>query len=213
MQLFQVAYILLSLYQLLYTKNKKFLIFFESEKIMRIIAGKHRSRVLKTLEGQNTRPMTDRMKESVFNTIGPYFDGETVLDLFGGSGALSLEAISRGASHAYISEIARDAFKVIMDNITSLKENDNVTALNCDYKIALKRLSNTKFDIVFLDPPYRLNIVSEIIDELIKNDMLSDDAIIVCHYVKGNQKIVDSLKLRKNYAYGSSEVAIYENSK
>ena len=180
---------------------------------MRIIAGKHRSRVLKTLEGQNTRPMTDRMKESVFNTIGPYFDGEIVLDLFGGSGALSLEAISRGANHAYISEIARDAFKVIMDNITSLKENENVTALNCDYKIALKRLSNTKFDIVFLDPPYRLNIVSEIIDELIKNDMLSDDAIIVCHYVKGNQKIVDSLKLRKNYAYGSSEVAIYENSK
>ena len=106
---------------------------------MRIISGKHKSRVLNTLEGLNTRPMTDRMKESVFNTIGPYFDGETVLDLFGGSGALSLEAISRGASHAYISEIARDAFKVIMDNITSLKENDNVTALNCDYKIALKK--------------------------------------------------------------------------
>ncbi len=180
---------------------------------MRIIAGAHRSRVLKTLEGKNTRPMTDRMKESVFNTIGPYFDGEIVLDLFGGSGALSLEAISRGASHAYISEIARDAFKVISDNITSLKENDNVTALNCDYKVAIKRLSNMKFDIVFLDPPYRLNIVSEIIDELLKNDMLNEDAIIVCHYVKGNQEIVKSLKLKKNYAYGSSEVAIYINSK
>ena len=180
---------------------------------MRIIAGKHRSRVLKTLEGKNTRPMTDRMKESVFNTIGPYFDGEVVLDLFGGSGALSLEAISRGASHAYISEIARDAFKVINDNISSLKEDDNVTALNCDYKIALKRLSNTKFDIVFLDPPYRLNIVRDIIDELINNDMLSDNAIIVCHYVKGNQEIYQNLELRKNYAYGSSEVAIYINSK
>lgn len=180
---------------------------------MRIISGKHRSRVLKTLEGKNTRPMTDRMKESVFNTIGPYFDGEIVLDLFGGSGALSLESISRGASHAYISEIARDAFKVICDNVSALKENDKVTCLNCDYKVALKRLSNQKFDIIFLDPPYRLNIVSEIIDELIKNDMLNEGCIVVCHYVKGNQEIVDTLKLRKNYSYGSSEVAIYENSK
>ena len=71
---------------------------------MRIIAGKHKSRKLNTLEGLNTRPMTDRMKESVFNTIGPYFDDDVVLDLFGGSGALSLESISRGASKAYIVE-------------------------------------------------------------------------------------------------------------
>ena len=67
---------------------------------MRIITGKHKSRVLKTLDGLNTRPMMDKMKESVFQTIGPYFDGGEVLDLFGGSGALTLESLSRGATHA-----------------------------------------------------------------------------------------------------------------
>ncbi len=86
---------------------------------MRIIAGKHRSRILKTLEGNNTRPMMDRMKESVFNTIGPYFDGGISLDLFGGSGALSLEGLSRGIEKAYITEISRDALKVIKDYVAS----------------------------------------------------------------------------------------------
>ena len=71
---------------------------------MRIIAGKNKSRKLLTLDGLDTRPMTDRMKESLFNTIGPYFDGDIVLDLFGGSGALSLEALSRGCKFSYIVE-------------------------------------------------------------------------------------------------------------
>ena len=72
---------------------------------MRIIAGKYKSRKLTALEGLNTRPMTDKMKETIFNIIGPYLNGDIVLDLFGGSGALSLEAISRGASHVDIVEL------------------------------------------------------------------------------------------------------------
>ena len=96
---------------------------------MRIIAGKHKSRQLQTLDGLDTRPMTDRMKESVFNTIGPYFDSDIVLDLFGGSGALSLESLSRGAGFAYCVEKSYQAMKVIRSNVTSLKENDNVTNL------------------------------------------------------------------------------------
>jgi len=176
---------------------------------MRIIAGKHRSRILKTLEGPNTRPMMDRMKESVFNTIGPYFDSGVVLDLFGGSGALSLESLSRGASHAYINELARDAFKVINDNVTSLKENDNVTMLNMDYKIALKRLDGLKFDLVFLDPPYRLAIINELLSYLLEHEMLNDGAYIICHYVPGNASIDDRFKLVKSYTHDSHEYAIY----
>ena len=177
---------------------------------MRIIAGKNRSRLLKTLEGMNTRPMMDVMKESVFNCIGPYFDGGLVLDLFGGSGALSLEALSRGASHAYISEINHQAYKVIMDNVTALKENDNVSVFNCDYKLLLKRLKDIKFDIVFLDPPYRMNIISDIVKELEENELLASGCYIICHYVTGNQEIIQNYKLVKHYSKANHEVAIYK---
>lgn len=176
---------------------------------MRIIAGKHKSRKLNTLEGMNTRPMTDKMKESVFNTIGPYFEGGIVLDLFGGSGALSLESISRGMTEAYICDNSLDAVKVISSNVAALKEENNVHVFKTDYSQAINRLSKIKFDLVFLDPPYRLNINNEIIEELLKKDMINDGAIIVCQYVRGNMKEVSQLTLIKNYSTGSSEVSIY----
>ena len=177
---------------------------------MRIIAGKHKSRVLNTLSGMNTRPMTDRMKESIFNTIGPYFNGGKVLDLFGGSGALSLEAISRGMEEAFICDNSIDAVKVINSNIVMLKEEKNVHVLKSDYKNAIKRLSDTKFDLIFLDPPYKLNINNEIIYELIDKDMLNEECIIVCQYVRGNMNVVDNLTLLRNYSTGNSEVSIYQ---
>lgn len=181
---------------------------------MRIIAGKHKSRELKTLEGLNTRPMMSRMKESVFNTIGPYFDGGVTLDLFGGSGQLTLEGISRGISYGYIVDANYNACKIIKANISLLKEEANVMLLNMDYKQALKKFinDNLKFDIIYLDPPYKLNIVTEILDEIEKNDLLNPDGIIVCQYVKGNHKCeeTDYLEIRKNYTYASSEVCIYQ---
>ena len=182
--------------------------------MVKVIAGKYRSRVLTTLEGLNTRPMTSRMKESIFNTIGPYFDNDVVLDLFGGSGALSIEAISRGASFAYINEKAYDALKVIKKNVESIGIQNDVSIMNLDYKVALKKLSsdNRKFDIIFLDPPYRMNIVEEIVAYIVDNDMLNDKAIIICQYVAGNYhpQETDALKLIKNFAYASSEVCIYQ---
>lgn len=177
---------------------------------MRIIAGKHKSRKLETLEGNNTRPMMDVMKESVFNTIGPYFDEIEILDLFGGSGALSLEAISRGAKHSYIIDLSKDAVKVITNNVKNLHEENSVTVINTDYKLALKKLSGKCFDLVFLDPPYRLNIVNELLTYLDDNNFLKEGTIIVCHYVKGNATIDPKFTLIKNYARGSAEVAIYQ---
>lgn len=185
---------------------------------MRIIAGKHKSRVLKTLEGMNTRPMTDRMKESIFNCIGPYFDNLTVLDLFGGSGALSLEAISRGCAHSIIIDNSRDAIRVITENVNSLKESDKVSIFTSDYKLALKKLANESFDIIFLDPPYRMNIVGEIVEFIIDNNMLNEDGYIICQYVRGNleklgineESFSDVLNIKKNYSFGNSEVLIYQ---
>lgn len=181
---------------------------------MRIISGKHKSRTLNTLEGLNTRPMTDRMKESVFNTIGPYFDGDVVLDLFGGSGALSLESISRGASTAYIVEKSYAAVKVINSNIKALKEESSTRVMNMDYQVALKKFisEGQKFDIIFLDPPYRMNICDEIIQTITENDMLNEYGIIVAQYVRGNFKPEETeyLKINKNYSHASSELCILQ---
>ena len=185
---------------------------------MRIIAGKHKSRILKTLEGMNTRPMTDRMKESIFNCIGPYFDDLQVLDLFGGSGALSLEAISRGCAHSIIVDNSREAIKVITENVNSLKENGKVSIYTADYNLALKRLANEKFDIIFLDPPYRMNIIGDILKFIIENKMINKDGYIICQYVRGNleklgineESFNEELLIKKNYSFGNSEVLIYQ---
>lgn len=181
---------------------------------MRIISGKHKSRQLVTLEGLNTRPMTDRMKESVFNTIGPYFEGDIVLDLFGGSGALALESISRGCSFAYIVEKSYQAYKVISNNVKLLNEENNVRVYNSDYKVALNKFISEKkqFDIIFLDPPYRLNICEEIINTIIENDLLKEKGIIVAQYVRGNFTPTENqyFKIIKNYNFATSELCIFQ---
>ncbi|MGI6210698.1 MAG: 16S rRNA (guanine(966)-N(2))-methyltransferase RsmD [Bacilli bacterium] len=181
---------------------------------MRIITGKHKSRVLKTLKGPNTRPMMDRMKESVFNTIDSYIEGANVLDLFGGSGALSLEAISRGAKHSSISEINYEAYKVILENVQTLKEENNVTIYKMSYQKLLQVIKENefKFDLVFVDPPYKLEVGNLIIEELIKSGNLNDKAIIVSHYYKGTYPVLtqENLEVLKHNVMGTSEYIIYK---
>jgi len=181
---------------------------------MRIIAGVNKGHKLLTLPGLSTRPMMDRMKEAIFNIIGPFFSDGTILDLFGGSGALSLEALSRGNKLSYIVEKAPAAIKVIEQNIKNLKQENNIKIFKCDYKIALKKLSkeNIKFDLVFIDPPYKLNVIDQIIDYLLQNDMLDIDAFIICHYSKGNYNVqeINDFNLVKSFSYSSNEVCIYQ---
>ena len=183
---------------------------------MRIITGKHKGRKLNTLKGNNTRPMIDRMKESIFNSIGPYFGGGIVLDLFGGSGALSLESLSRGVTHAYIVEKVNAAVKVIRSNVELLKEEENVTILNMDYKVALEyfKEKKMKFDLIFLDPPFRMAIIDEIVDYIVMNDLINTGGYIICQFIKGNHEVKErkNLKIKKHDFYSISEVVIYENN-
>lgn len=180
---------------------------------MRIIAGKHKSRKLQTLSGLDTRPMMDRMKESIFNIIGPYLDGGIVLDLFGGSGALSLESLSRGASKAYINEKSPKAISVIKANTKLLAEEENITIINNDYLNTLKYLKEKqiKFDYVFLDPPFKMVVISDIIDFLLSNELLNNNAYVICQFLRGNHepKALEKLDLIKYYNYATNEVAIY----
>jgi 16S rRNA (guanine966-N2)-methyltransferase len=178
---------------------------------MRIVSGNFRGKRLKTLEGENTRPTTDKVKESLFNIIGPYFDEDRVLDLFSGSGNLALEAISRGCSEAICVDMNKGAVSVIKENISSIKKEDSMKVLQMDYKKALKKLSNEKFDIVFLDPPYKMDVYNEIIETLVEQDMLNPYALVVCESLKE----VDVLNpvgfsLFKDNSYGITRIKIFE---
>ena len=181
---------------------------------MRIITGKYKGRKLYTLEGANTRPMMDRMKESIFNIIGPYFDGGVSLDLFGGSGALTLEAISRGIGSGYIVEKHPEAIKIIKKNIELVNGEKNISLMPMDYKLALDyfKKNNLKFDLIFLDPPFKLNIIGEIISFILENNLINSSGNIICHYYKNSHIPIEinNLKIFKHYNFGANEVAIYE---
>ena len=141
---------------------------------MRIIAGINRGRKLETLEGLSTRPTLDGTKEAIFSSLGGMLPGFTILDVFGGSGALSLESISRGAKKAYILDNNLDAINIIKKNAQNLNSMKELTVLYGDYKQIIKRFDNSKmFDIIFLDPPFRLKVIDELIIYIIENDLLS----------------------------------------
>ena len=163
---------------------------------MRIISGSMRGTKLFTLEGENTRPTLDRVKEALFSKINERLYLSNVLDLFSGSGALGLEAISRGASKAVLCDHSREAIKIIKQNITKTKTENNTLLLNCDFKKAILEIKtkykDLNFDIVFLDPPYKTNYAEESVDLIINNDLLNEDGIIVVE-TDDKDKVINNL--------------------
>lgn len=153
---------------------------------MRVIAGEKKGLHLKSLKGPDTRPTSDMVKESLFNRIGPYFDGGIVVELFGGSGALSLEALSRGADEAFVFEKSRKACDVIRLNVEKCHYNEVVHIQQVDAQNALKflRKNDKEIDILLLDPPYAENRFYELAQEFVDEGLLSDRAVIVCEHDK-----------------------------
>ena len=121
---------------------------------MRIISGKFRGLSLDTLKGDNTRPTLDRVKESVFNILGNSFFDISVLDLFAGSGALGLESLSRGAAFCDFVDSSKEAVNIIKKNIEKCRMNEFSSIHQADYKLAISKFPDERFNIVFLDPPY-----------------------------------------------------------
>ncbi len=152
---------------------------------MRVIAGIHRSRLLIEVDSKSTREIKDRIKETIFNSIGPYFTNETVLDLFAGSGALGIEGISRGVNKAVFIDNNYKAIQTIKHNIASLRIEDECIVINTSY---LDYIYKTKdqFDIIFLDPPYNMEEINNIISIIAERKILKEDGIIVCLYKKSN---------------------------
>ncbi len=147
---------------------------------MRVISGKARGTKLSSIESLSTRPTLDRVKESLFNIIQSDLKGAVVLDLFAGSGQLGIEALSRGADKAYLCDINRDAVKMIKQNLEKTKLKDKAVVINEDYKKALRTLNtNEKFDIIFIDPPYKEDIAVDSIIDIIHESRLKENGIMI----------------------------------
>ena len=147
---------------------------------MRIIAGTARSLPLKTIEGKDTRPTTDKTKETLFNVMQFDVPGAYFLDLFAGSGQIGLEALSRGAAYAVFVENSRKAASCIEDNIHFTQFAKVSRLLMTDAVTAVRTLEGKyKFDIVFMDPPYNKELEKEVLITLSDSDILKDDTLIV----------------------------------
>lgn len=162
---------------------------------MRIIAGRNKGTKLFTLDGINTRPTLDRVKEPLFSIINFDLPDSTVLDLFSGSGALALEAISRGAKEAYLCDNSRDAIKIIKQNIEKTKTENQTVVIPKAFDKALQELAEkkVKFDIVFLDPPYKTDYAEKATEIIVENDLLKDNGLIIIETDEKN-RIVEKIQ-------------------
>lgn len=146
---------------------------------MRVISGTVRGTKLDTLEGKDTRPTLDRVKEALFSILQNSMYEAEVLDLFSGSGALSIESISRGAKRAICSDNSRKAIQVIKKNIQKTHFDTEIEVINKDYKKVLEDVKYQKFDIIFIDPPYESDFGIQAIEIILKYEMLKENGVIV----------------------------------
>ncbi|MDD6037902.1 MAG: 16S rRNA (guanine(966)-N(2))-methyltransferase RsmD [bacterium] len=147
---------------------------------MRIIAGKARRLPLKTLPGKDTRPTTDRIKETLFNILSPELSDARFLDLFAGSGQIGLEAVSRGAKHCVFVENNKKACEVINENMRFTKLADQCRIMQTDCMAALRQLEgNERFDIIFMDPPYGKELEVELLSYLSHSAVVGEKAFII----------------------------------
>ncbi|MFS0688202.1 16S rRNA (guanine(966)-N(2))-methyltransferase RsmD [Sporosarcina sp. 179-K 8C2 HS] len=179
---------------------------------MRVVSGSRKGTPLKSIPGKLTRPTSDKVKESIFNMIGPYFDGGIAVELFGGSGSLSIESLSRGADEAYIFEKNPKACSVIRANVEKCRFADQVHIIRNDARNAVRALpSDITIDLLFIDPPYAETKFYDLADAIVKAGMLSDEAIIVCEHEKQltlPDAYGDYVKT-KTPIYGNSAISIY----
>ena len=148
---------------------------------MRVIAGSARRLLLKTIEGMDTRPTTDRIKETLFNMLNTQIPGCTFLDLFAGSGAIGIEALSRGAKQAFFVESNPEAVSCIRENLSRTHLEEGALVLSCDVIPGLKKLEgrNPRFDIIFMDPPYQLNAEKEVLTAIADSKIADEDTQII----------------------------------
>ena len=180
---------------------------------MRVITGTARGRKLKELPGLETRPTTDKVKESVFNIIQFDIEGRRALDLFGGTGQMGIEALSRGAAHCTFVDLRKEAAAVIRENLAHTRLDGQGTVVQGDY-LAFLTGCREKFDLIFLDPPYGKGLLEKALETIAKIDIVTENGIIICEsaaesvlpelpapYVKG-----------RDYRYGKIKLTLYHRA-
>lgn len=146
---------------------------------VRVISGMAKGTKLESIDSLSTRPTLDRVKEALFNIIQPYIQDAKVLDLFAGSGALGIEALSRGAKHCVFCEKSHEAIQKVRSNIQKTHLESKALILQKDYRKCLQEMRGEVFNIIFLDPPYRFNIAVEAVERIAEEKLLAKDGIIV----------------------------------
>ena len=179
---------------------------------MRVISGKLKGRNIIGFDIEGTRPTMDRVKESIFAMIQNNILNAVVLDLFSGTGNLGIEAISNGAKVVYFNDYNKKCVNVIKKNLENFSVLNNSIITNMDYLDALNYYKNQdiKFDLVFLDPPYKEHITNEIIVYLLNNNMLNSNSLVICEVDKVEKFTDERIILIKEKRYGDKEVLIYK---
>ncbi|MCI2773315.1 16S rRNA (guanine(966)-N(2))-methyltransferase RsmD [Staphylococcus petrasii] len=177
---------------------------------MRVIAGKHKCKPLESLEGRNTRPTMDKVKEGIFNSLHDVHG--LGLDLFAGSGALGIEGLSRGMEKVIFVDQNFKAVKVIQANLKQLNltEQSEVYKNNADRALKALNKRDIQFDYIFLDPPYNKGLIDKALEQIAEFDLLKESGIIICEF--SNQEDIDTkdFQVIKQYHYGLTDTLLLE---
>ena len=180
---------------------------------MRVIAGKYKGRTLFSPKDASVRPTTDRIKENVFNLLQGRIPGAAFLDLFGGTGAMSIEALSRGASRAVIVDASRDSVALIKKNFQKVGIGKEGEILELSYDLALKRLTGVPFDLIYLDPPYRAAYYEDILERILTADVLAKNGVMVFeHATERDFPEISGYSVLDRRKYGSVTLEILQRA-
>ncbi|MDC3412811.1 16S rRNA (guanine(966)-N(2))-methyltransferase RsmD [Aquibacillus sp. 3ASR75-11] len=182
---------------------------------MRVIAGVHKGRPLKAVPSRLTRPTTDKVKEALFQMIGPYFDGGIGLDLFAGSGNLGIEAISRGLDRVIFVDQQPKAIQTIYDNVKMLRIEDRAEVFRTEAFRALKAAAKRElaFDYIFLDPPYGKVSYEQLIETAGQYSLLTESGMIVCEHeakVRLPDQVANYKRLKSDTYGNTTAISLYQ---
>ncbi len=169
---------------------------------------------MKAVPGISTRPTTDKVKEAIFSMIGPYFDGGHVLDLFAGTGGLGIEALSRGMQRAVFIDIEKKSIDTVQMNLRATGLSEQAEVYRNDAARALKALAKReqRFELVFLDPPYKMKVIAELIGSMEEQNLLDPHAVIVVEHDAQDvlDEVIGSFEQQRRAEYGDTAVTIYK---
>ena len=177
---------------------------------MRVITGSARGRRLGELKGMETRPTTDKVKESIFNCIQFDVEDARVLDLFAGTGQLGIEALSRGAKSALFVDKRADAVKLVRENLALCHLEENAQVI-CGDSLAALGTQSGRFDIIFLDPPYADDLLERAVAHIARFDILAPDGIMIAESPAEKElpKLSAPYRVAREYRYGRIKVTLY----